>query len=214
MGLRLDTAVELTDRLRFIPVDTVAIEQALPEALKARADYRTQQEREHSAGLNSSAVRYERLPSVAAFADYGAIGPGFDAALPTRTYGISVRVPVFDGGRRDARRAEAQSLYRQEKLRTNDLKEQIELDIRLALDSLHSAEDQVKVAQDGLALAENESAQARRRYDAGVASSLEVTDAQTRLERARDNQIAALFNYSLARIDLGQALGTIRKMIE
>ena len=64
-------------------------------------------------------------------------------------------------------------------MRTNDLKEQIELDVRLALDALHSAEEQVKVAKEGLELAENELAQARRRYDAGVAIGLEVTDAQT-----------------------------------
>ena len=56
--------------------------------------------------------------------------------------------------------------------------------------------------------------QARRRYDAGVTTSLEVTDAQTRLERARDNRIAALFNHNLARIDLGQATGAIRRMIQ
>ena len=123
-------------------------------------------------------------------------------------------MPIFDGGRRDARRAEAASQYRQERIRTNDLNEQIELDVRLALDSLRSAEEQVKVAQEGLALSENELAQARRRYEAGVANSVEVTDAQTRLERARDNQIDALFNYNLARIDLGQAMGTIRRMIQ
>ena len=104
-----------------------------------------------------------------------------------------MRVPIFDGGRRDARRAEAASQYRQEKVQTSDLKEQIELDVRLALDALQSAEEQVKVAREGLELAENELAQARRRFDAGVADGLEVTDAQTRLERARDNQIAALY---------------------
>ena len=91
-----------------------------------------------------------------------------------------MRVPIFDGGRRDARRAEAASQYRAEKVKTNDLKEQIELDVRLALDALRSAEEQVKVAREGLELAENELAQARRRYEAGVAIGLEVTDAQTR----------------------------------
>ena len=88
-------------------------------------------------------------------------------------------------------------------------KEQIELDVRLALDSLQSADDQVKVAKEGLELAENELTQARRRYDAGVAISLEVTDAQTRLERARDNQTAALYNYNVARLDLAQAMGKV-----
>jgi len=37
---------------------------------------------------------------------------------------------------------------------------------------------------------------------------------QTRLARARDNQISALFSYNQARIDLGQATGAIRRMIQ
>jgi outer membrane protein TolC len=214
MGLRLDTEVELTDKLAYIPVDAITLEQARAEALKSRSDLAAQQEREGNARLSASATRMERMPTVAAFGDYGPSGSGINNSLPTRTYGISLRVPLFDGGRRDARRAEANSQYRQERIRSADLKEQIELDVRLALDTLRSAEEQVKVAQEGLGLAENELAQARRRYEAGVANGVEVTDAQTRLERARDNQVDALFNYNQARIDLGQAMGTIRRMIQ
>ena len=125
-----------------------------------------------------------------------------------------MRVPVFDGGRRDARRAEGASLYRQEQVRTRDLLEQIDLDVRTALDAMRSAADQVRVAEEGLGLADSELTQARRRYDAGVANSLEVTDAQTRLERARDNRIAALFNYQLARIDTALATGAVRRIYE
>jgi outer membrane protein TolC len=214
MGLRLDTELELTDKLAYMPVDAVTIEQAKAQALKERPDLKAQQEREANARMAASATRMERLPTVEAFGDYGSIGPGFDNALPTRTYGISLRVPVFDGGRRDARRAESASQYRSEKVRTNDLKEQIELDVRLALDGLESAEQQVKVAKEGLELSENELAQARRRNDAGVAIGVEVTDAQSRLERARDNQTAALYNYNVARIDLAQALGKVRSMVQ
>ena len=210
MNMRLDTEVELTDKMAYEPVDKVALEQATKEALQTRPDYKAQQQRERTAQLSASATRLERLPSVAAFGDYGTIGTGIDSALPTRTYGISVRVPLFDGGRRDARRAESASQYRAERTRTGDLKDQIELDVRLALDSLSSADDEVKVAKDGLQLAENELAQARRRFDAGVATGVEVTDAQTRLERARDNQTAALYSYNLARIDLAQAMGRVR----
>jgi outer membrane protein TolC len=109
---------------------------------------------------------------------------------------------------------ETASQYRAEKVKTNDLKEQIELDVRLALDGLRSADDQVKVAKEGLDLAENELTQARRRYEAGITNSLEVTDAQTRLERARDNLTAALYSYNLARIDLAQAMGRVRDLIQ
>ena len=80
------------------------------------------------------------------FANYGSIGTGLDNALPTRTYGLSLRVPVFDGGRRDAQRAENMSLLRQEGIRTRDLEQQVKLDVRLAADALRSADAQVKVA--------------------------------------------------------------------
>jgi len=214
MGVRLDTELELTDRLAYQPVDALTLEQARAQALKERPDYAAQQERESNARMAATATRMERLPSVSAFGDYGSSGTAITNSLPTRTIGFQVKVPIFDGGRRDARREESASQYRAEKVRTNDLKEQIELDVRLALDALQSADDQVKVAREGLGLAQNELTQARRRYDAGVAVSVEVTDAQTRLERARDNQTAALYNYNLARIDLAQAMGAVRRSVQ
>jgi outer membrane protein len=214
MDLSLNIELELTDRLGYAPVDTVTLERAKAQALAERPDLKAQQERESSTRLSASATKLERVPSVSFFGDYGSIGSGFDNALPTRAVGMTLRIPIFDGGRRDYRRVEAASQYRAEIVRTKELKEQIELDVRLALDALHSAEEQVKVAREGLQLSENELAQARRRYDAGVAYSLEVTDAQTRLERARDNQTEALYNYNLARIDLEHAMGQVRTSVQ
>lgn len=213
MNMRLDTEIELTDKLQYTPVDATTLDAAKAQALKERPDLRAQQQRESNARISYSATKAERLPSLGAFGDYGALGTALTNSVPTRTVGIQLRVPLFNGGRREAERAESASQYRSESVRTNDLKEQIELDVRLALDSLESADAQVKVAQEGLELANNEVTQARRRYDAGVAVSVEVTDAQTRLERARDNQTEALYNYSLARLDLAQAMGRVRDMV-
>jgi outer membrane protein TolC len=213
MGTPLETDVRLTDKLGYVPVDAVTLEHAKAQALQSRPDLKAQLQREENARLSASAVKMERMPSLAAFGDYGSSGSALDNSLPTRTYGISVKVPLFDGARRDARRTEAASQYRSEQVRTSDLRQQIELDVRLALDGLRSAEDQVKVAKEGLDLADSELTQARRRYDAGVTNSLEVTDAQTRLERARDNLTQALYNYNVARIDLAQAMGNMRRSI-
>jgi len=214
IGLKLDNPVELTDRLSYIPLESIEPAQALATANQHRAELRAQQRREENARLNFSATKLERLPSVSAFANYGDIGTSVYNALPTRSIGASVKIPIFDGGRRDARRSESASQFRQESIRTADLHDQIELDVRVAIDSLHSADAQVKAAEEGLSLAEMEVAQAERRYKAGVSNSVEVTDAQTRLARARDNRINALYNYNLARIDLGTATGTIQSMIQ
>ena len=213
MGLTLDGRIEFTDKLEYKPVDVGSMAAALEKARTERAELKAQAKREEIARLNYGSVKAERLPTLSAFGNYGTIGPEIIGALPTRMYGISMKVPVFDGGRRDARRAESLSELRQEQIRTRDTKQQVELDVRLALDSIRSAASQVETAREGLGLAENELAQARRRYEGGVANSIEVTDAQTRLDRARDNQIVALYNYNLARLDLATATGSISEYL-
>ncbi len=214
IGLRLDTDFEFADKLSYQPVAETPIKEAVAQALAARPDWKAQKTREENARLSYSAVKFERLPSVAAFGDYGTIGTGIDAASPTRTYGIQLRLPIFDGGRRDARRVESSSQLRQEEIRSRDLRQQLELEIRLALDSLHSAQDQLTVATEGLQQSEREVEQAQRRYAAGVANSLEPVDAETRLARARDNRISALLAYNIARVNLAQAMGAIRQFVQ
>lgn len=214
IGLKLEGDLELTDALAEKPLDTPELQQALRTAHAGRPELEAQADRESAARLNYSATKWERLPSVGFFGDYGSIGNAITSAIPTRTYGLSVRVPVFDGGRRDARRAESLSQLRAEQIRTRDLREQVGLEIRLALDSLESAAAQIAAAKEGLELAGRELAQARRRYEAGVATSIEVTDAQTRVQRARENHINALFNHNLARVDLNSAMGTIQQLVD
>jgi outer membrane protein len=48
--------------------------QAKAQALQERPDLKAQQDREENARLSASAVKMERLPSLAAFGDYGSIG--------------------------------------------------------------------------------------------------------------------------------------------
>lgn len=213
LGLDMDLNVEPIERMIYEPVEIHDPQQALEIALSSRADWKAQQKKKETARLNHSSTWMERLPSVSLFADYGTIGSSIHDTVPTRAFGFAVQVPIFDGGRRDGRRTESSSRLRQETETLADLQEQIELEIRLALDSLQSADLQVAAAEEGLKLAENELAQAQRRFKAGVGSSIEVTDAQTRLERARDNRIRALFIHNSARIDLHSAMGTIKQMI-
>ena len=209
MGLRMDSSVEFTDKLAYKPVDPASSEALLETARKARPELKTQQQREEAARLTHSAVKSERLPTIGASGDYGAIGSDVVSSRATYTLGVSLRVPVFDGGRREGRREETFSQYRQEQIRTRDVGQQIELQVRVALESLRSASAEVDASREGLSLAENELAQARRRYEAGVGTSVEITEAQTRLQRARDNQVIALYDYNVGRLDLATATGTI-----
>ena len=209
MGLALSTDVDLQTKLENTPFELPAMDALLQKARGQRPELKVQQQREQVAQLGYGAIKAERLPSIGTQADYGAIGADVLASRATYTMGVSLKVPVFDGFRRQARREESFSQLKQEQIRTRDLGQQVELQVRLAVENLQSAKGEVDAARDGLGLAENELAQARRRYEAGVSTSVEVTDAQTRLQRARDNQVMALYDYTVARLDLATATGTI-----
>lgn len=213
IGLDLGTGIELADTMQAPGAPQPQLDTAIQSALENRPDWRSQQSRLESARLMSSASKWERLPSVMAFGDYGASGNTPSASLPTRAIGVSVKVPIFDGGRRDAQRAESNAKLREEELRSRDLKQQIELEIRLALDALESSRNQVAVAIEALEQADLELTQATRRYRAGVANSLEVTSAQSNLEQARANSIDSLFRYNLARVDYAMAVGQVQTAV-
>ncbi len=213
IGLNLEQEIALTDRMNDgsepIPQTAPSIETALVR----RPDLLAQQKRLAAAGMSMRSVAAERWPSLAASGDYGTIGNSTQL-LPTRTIAVGLRVPIFDGGRREARRAEVGVLERQERLKGEDLRRQVELEVRQALLDLASTRSQIDTARLGLELAENEVAQAERRTEAGVASGIELTDAQTRLARARDNQLAALYLFNLARIDLAAATGSMEDAVK
>jgi outer membrane protein len=207
IGLALDGRLELADRLKEPSGEVPAETQLLAQARQQRPELKAQSERARAAQLNYSSVKSERLPSIAAYGDYGTIGIAGESLQPTHTVGVLVKVPVWDGGRRDARRAESFSLARSEEIRKRDAEQQVELEVRLALEALRSARLQAQVSKEALGLAEKELEQAQRRYEAGVSSSLEVTDAQTRVARARENQASALARFSATRVDLDVATG-------
>jgi outer membrane protein len=214
IGLPLDTTVEFNERLSFVPLTPKPLPDVIQTALTSRADLLAQEKKEEKLKLLYSAVKWERLPSFYGFGDYGSLGDSASSSLPTRAIGVLMSVPVFDGGRRDARRIETLTRLESERIVSQELRQQIELEVRTSLDKLHSSEEQVSVAEEGLRLAQAELEQAQRRYQAGITSGLEITDAQTRLERARENRVITLFQHNRAKIDLGQAMGIIQTMVE
>lgn len=93
-----------------------------------------------------------------------------------------------------------------------DISDQVTLEVRNALLTLDSSTQQVGVSAKGLELALKELVFARDRYSAGLASNIEVTNAQTSVARARDNYVEALFRFNASRINLARAKGEIERL--
>jgi outer membrane protein TolC len=139
--------------------------------------------------------------------DYGAIGNTVGGSLGTFTLGAALRVPVFEGGRAQARASEASARLHQQQARLDDLKGRVYYEVQAVFLDLRAAEDRVRVADGALALARQQLEQARDRFAAGVADNLEVVQAQEALTGAEENRIASLYAINAARFSLARVLG-------
>ncbi len=209
IGLSFDVDLLLTDEMIMVSVPDQSIEEALQVARDNRSELMRQKERERLAALTLSSVQSERIPSIQAAGDVGLIGNEISNMLTNDSIGVFMSVPIFDGGQRTGRIAESRSLVRQEAIKTQDIRYQVSLEVRDALLTIHSAKEQVEVAEEGLQLSLTELELARERFAVGVATNIEVTDAQTSVAQARDNLIEGLFNFNAARINLARAQGRL-----
>ena len=88
-----------------------------------------------------------------------------------------------------------------------NLRGQIDQDVRDAILDLQSAAEQVEVARSNIDLAGQTLDQARDRFIAGVTDNIEVVQAQDSVASANESYISSLFNYTVARISLARAEG-------
>jgi outer membrane protein TolC len=88
-----------------------------------------------------------------------------------------------------------------------NLRGQIDFDVRSALLDLKAAADQVDVAKSNVQLAGESLQQSRDRFTAGVTNSVEIVQAQQAVAAADENLISAQFQYNVAKVSLARALG-------
>ena len=214
LGLPLTSAVVLTDSLTGPTVaETVPSEQEATErALRSRADLHAADEQIAAANQQLSAIKAERLPSLAAFADQGATGKSTQKLLSTYTWGVQLSVPIFDGFRRDGRFAEQRFAIRELETRRRDLAQQATIEVRGALLDLASAREQLEASQERLALSEQELAQGRDRFQAGVAGNADVISASIGLNATRTQLVDARAGVLNARVTLARALGIVTEL--
>jgi len=158
------------------------------------------------------AIRAERLPTLGAFADDGAIGTSLSHLLNTYTWGVQVSLPVFDGFRRTARTREQEAQTGQLAIQRRELERQVAVDVRSALLDLTTSREQVIAARGRLSLAQQEYSQATDRFRAGVAGNADVVTASLALNAARNGVIDALAAYQAARVSLARAEGTATRL--
>lgn len=207
IGLPTEQAFTLTDTMPFTPAPPLTLQQAIEEAFRSRADYRSAESLLHGAEMAKKAANDERLPSLSFNGDYGDIGNRPTTSHGTFTAAAALKFPIFQGGKVRADQLQADAQLQQRRSQLDDMRGRIEYEVRTAFLDLKTAAEQVNVANSSVDLATQQLGQARDRFAAGVTDTIEVVQAQEALAAANDNYISALFAHNLAKLSLARALG-------
>jgi outer membrane protein len=212
LNLPLEQAITLADALDTDDMQLPAESAALSNAIAKRPEIAVLDAQLTTAQTAARAIRAERYPTVSAVADNGFIGKDPGNLLNTWTWGLRVSVPIFDGLRRESRLVEQNVAEREIETRRRDVIAQVGVDVRSALLDAAATREAVAAAQERLRLAEQEVAQARDRFSAGVSGNLDVTSALLGLSGARTQLVDALASRQLARISIARSQGAITSL--
>jgi outer membrane protein TolC len=207
IGLALGQEFEFTDKSPYRPFEGITIDEALKRAYTSRSDYLAAMTDVRAAEFSRKAAVAGYYPSLAFSADYGAAGAHPSTATQVFDVRGTLSIPIFQGNSVHADILQADARLQQTRERLDNLRAQIDADIRAALLNLQSSADQVNVARSNIDLAEETLLQSRDRFSAGVTDTVEVVQSQEAVASAHEQYISSLYSHNFAKISLARALG-------
>jgi outer membrane protein len=194
-----------SDQLTHEQIEATA-EGYLERAFAQRPDLKMLLDEARAAGAEIKQYRSDYLPKVGGVAGYNVRGQN---ATPGNNFyaGLVITWPIFNGFLTEHQVAEAR--LRQDAVRHSieDLRQQIVLQVKrsfldwqASLDRIHQAEATVAASRVELDLAE-------KRYETGLGSIIELTDAQRRFTEDGAEEVKALAGFSIAKAALDRDTG-------
>jgi outer membrane protein TolC len=214
IGLAPGQEFEFTDKSPYRPFEGITVEDALKHAYGSRSDYQAATSDVRAAQFARKAATAGYWPSLSFNADYGTAGSHPSTA--TQVYDVrgTLLIPIFQGGSVHGDVLQADARLEQSRERLDNLRAQIDSEVRAALLNLESSAEQVKVAQSNIELAEETLAQSRDRFRAGVTDTVEVVQSQEAVASAHERYISSLYSFNFAKISLARALGVAEEGVK
>jgi outer membrane protein TolC len=173
----------------------------------SRPDYLAAVQQLRAAEEMRRAATAEHYPTVDIAGDYGDAGVNIGRSHGIFQVGATLNIPIFAGGKTHGDVLQAEAIVRRRRQQLDNLRGQIDYEVRSAQLDLQSAAEQVEVARSSVDLAEQTLTQARDRFTAGVSDNLEVVEAQESLASAHESYISSLYAHNVAKIELARAVG-------
>lgn len=225
-GIQLKRLIGLTDTAEIKPTDSLNVESdnaefyTLDVALKTaelnRHDLKLQRLSVEQGEKQLSASKAERLPQASVIGQYQLQAQADNLNLGNYTVprtsflGLQLTVPIFNGNRTGAQINQARIKVRQEKIRLDDLQEEMNAELAAIISKWKEANAQLNIQKATVAAAELSYIMMNDRYKNGLSSRLELTDAELALTQGKINYLQAVYNLKVLHVELQRSLGLLK----
>jgi outer membrane protein TolC len=216
LGIEDEPDPVLTDSLNFASMD-ITEESAVLEALRQRPEVLALdlnvRGREKILAIEKAGI----LPTLSLYGQVAMQGQSSKESLTGPFYekrraisasaGIALQIPIFDGFRTRGKVQQAKASLRRAEYELQQARKGVRLEVTKAVQDLESLRNEHESQVATVELAEETYAIAETRFQNGLSTQLELTDAETALDFARTNFAETLYRYNVAVANLERVLG-------
>ena len=128
---------------------------------------------------------------------------------PYSMIGLTLSIPIFQGGSRYYKVKDAQLTVNQMKFRRQDLVRNLQMQSISYIDNIQKSIKQIASNKEGVRQAEKAYSIMQKKFEIGAATFIEVNDANVALTNARLSYYQAIHDYLAAKSDLEQVTGNV-----
>lgn len=211
LGLETNVELELTDELESLFTQMQA-EAALdtPFELENNITYQLMQTQEEMNKKMLGLEQWNYAPTITGFYNYNEKlkTSGFDMN-PNHLAGLSMAVPIFSSGMRKARVDQAKIDYNMAQVNRDIMEDQLLLQEKQFKYNLQSSLENYFTQQENVEVAQRVYDSYRRKFEQGMATSLELTQANDNYLNAENNYLTAIMEVMNAKLQLDKLMNKL-----
>lgn len=215
LGLPIETQVTLTEQLDNLVTTNQNSLADKKFSAENHIDYELTVTNMKLSQLNLRKEKYSFLPTLSAFFSHQQQNFGNELDVfsgdarwfPATIVGLNLKLPILTSGARLSKVSQAKIEFEKMENTAKEVEQNLKYQAELAASNFDTAKETFDNQKDNLALAQKIYDKTVKKYDAGIASSLELTQAQNQLLSAEGNYIKAVLDLLNARSALEKSYG-------
>ena len=213
MGMDMTVDIEVTDKLDDYEASMYEETLNIDTSLEQNTDLR---KLDLQTAYLKKAVDVQRMawfPTLSATANYNWISMSYGGMFddfrwnPYSTVGLSLSLPIFQGGARHFKIKQAKSNVLQLGLQRDNLVNSLSMQVQMSMDNIQKSIKQIASNKEGVRQAEKAYSIMQKSFEIGSATFVELNDADLALTNSRLSYNQAIYDFLAAKSDLQLLLG-------